>query len=644
MIEQRELWSQAESRPAALEKPSPIRWAMLLPLGIGLTALDAAWMTYMELAWNQGYATLLSLYYNVVFSLVLALVGNAVVRRVWPRAALTQPELLLLFVMGTIGTSLAMLTEYLMSSLAFPYQYLRLDSRWSGSLLPFLPRGLTVSDAQAVKDYYLGQAVLWRWSALRPWLLPFVGWGIFLLALVWTGICLSALVYDRWRHQEKMPFPLVQIPVMLTEPKAPFLRSGLFWLGFLLAGGVDFINLLHWLYPSIPMLPVKRAEYAIPGAIRPWDALNPIYYSLNPFLIGLEFFLPLDLLFSVFVFYWAGRMQGVLVEYWGSDLSSSAEMVAPYVREQAFGALMALLLYAFWRARGQLRRTEDGPPRKALTGAALGAAVMIGVLCFGGMSLTLACLIVLVYLAVALSLARIRAQYGPPAAGLLIAAPGPILYSLIGRDTLGTPGLSGLAWTHWLGREFSNNPLSPTVEGMALREQRVSRHALTACILVSAAVGYAATFGTALITGYALGHGTAHMGNTQFYFGNEAYMLFSSHLSDRVGGPHLDSLAAMGLGGGLTLLLQSLRSRFVGFPLHPVGYAIASTYSSAFLWSTALITWLFKVLLMRYAGLKGYHRAAPFFLGLLLGEFVVGSSISLLGIALGKQMYVFWPY
>ena len=44
------------------------------------------------------------------------------------------------------------------------------------------------------------------------------------------------------------------------------------------------------------------------------------------------------------------------------------------------------------------------------------------------------------------------------------------------------------------------------------------------------------------------------------------------------------------------------------------------------------------------AGLKGYRRAAPFFLGLILGEFVVGSLISLLGVLLGTPTYVFWPY
>jgi Domain of unknown function (DUF6784) len=40
----------------------------------------------------------------------------------------------------------------------------------------------------------------------------------------------------------------------------------------------------------------------------------------------------------------------------------------------------------------------------------------------------------------------------------------------------------------------------------------------------------------------------------------------------------------------------------------------------------------------------GFCCAAPFFLGLILGEFVVGSLISLLGVLTGTPTYVLWPY
>jgi len=71
---------------------------------------------------------------------------------------------------------------------------------------------------------------------------------------------------------------------------------------------------------------------------------------------------------------------------------------------------------------------------------------------------------------------------------------------------------------------------------------------------------------------------------------------------------------------------------------------VGSTYISYYIWSTALLVWVFKLFLLRYAGLKGYYRAAPIFLGLLLGECVVGSIIAIIGVVLGTHLYVLWPY
>ncbi|MCC6441997.1 MAG: hypothetical protein IT210_00930 [Armatimonadetes bacterium] len=641
---------RAEERWAeAGDAGEKVRWGRMLVLGGGLAALNAVWMTSMEILWNQGYSTILSLYYNVVFTLTVLLVINAALKRWRPRTALTRSELLVLFVMAAIGTSIATLTAYLVSALAFPYRFGNLDSRWATDLLPYLPRSLTVSDPQAAKDYYLGNADLWRWASLKPWLLPFAGWGLFMLALVWTGICLSALTYNQWRRQERLAFPLNQIPIMMTEEKASFFRSGLFWVGFALAAGIDILNALNKLYPFVPGLPVKRQSLEILGMSRPWSALSFTYYSWNPFLIGLEYFLPLDLLFSLFFFYWTGRFQGLLLDFWGIEMGNAAEMVAPYMREQAFGALIALLVFALWVARGRWRESWERfqtilPLRRALWGSGAGAAAILAILVMAGMPFYVAAPFVIILLAVALSLARIRAQYGPPAAGLLLAAPGPVLYALMGRAGIGSQGLAGIALAHFAGREFCSHPMPPTLEGFALAEKRFSARRLIGAILLSALAGYAATFLTALVTGYSSGHGTAKVSGTQMYFGNEAYAVFSSRLSDPVAGPHADSLGAVGLGFGLTFLLQSLRTRFVAFPLHPVGYAIASSYSSTFIWSTALITWLVKLLILRYTGLKGYYRAAPLFLGLLLGEFIIGSLISLLGVLLHIPMYVFWPY
>ncbi|MBI3944369.1 MAG: hypothetical protein HY321_00460, partial [Armatimonadetes bacterium] len=310
---------------------------------------------------------------------------------------------------------------------------------------------------------------------------------------------------------------------------------------------------------------------------------------------------------------------------------------------------LALLFFSFWTMRGRWRESWRKyrplvPIASAGIGAAVGAAMMLAVLCLAGMPLPVAVLFVAIYVAVALSLARIRAQYGPPAAGLFLAAPVPVLYSILGHDGLGARGLSSLSLTHWIGREFCGSPQPATLEGFALLEGRCSPRFTIAGIALAAMVGYAAAFGTVLATAYRQGMSTGKVAGVELWFGWEAFKTFSSRLQDAVSGPHLDSLFAMGAGGAITLLLQALRTRMVSFPLHPVGYAIGSTWVSTTLWSTAIITWTIKSVVLRYGGLRGYYRAAPFFWGLLLGEFLVGSVVSLYGVLTGTPTYVFWPY
>jgi hypothetical protein len=46
--------------------------------------------------------------------------------------------------------------------------------------------------------------------------------------------------------------------------------------------------------------------------------------------------------------------------------------------------------------------------------------------------------------------------------------------------------------------------------------------------------------------------------------------------------------------------------------------------------------WLFKSLVVRYSGLKGYRRASPVFLGLVLGEAFIAGFWAVVGLFSGK--------
>ena len=131
------------------------------------------------------------------------------------------------------------------------------------------------------------------------------------------------------------------------------------------------------------------------------------------------------------------------------------------------------------------------------------------------------------------------------------------------------------------------------------------------------------------VRGYALG------------LARESYSRLQNWL-DYPSGPDNAILGQMGIGLTLTVLLMIMRRRFLGFPFHPVGYAVAGSWTMSWLWFSVFLSWLVKYLLLRGGGLKLYQKSAPFFLGLMLGQFVTGSLWSLLGVVTDQLTYGFF--
>lgn len=649
-----------------------------LLLGFLLVPVNVYWMLYMEVVWNQGYATLLSLYFNVLFTLLALVLINAFLRRLWPGRALRQQELLVVFVMLNIGTSLAIFLEYLVPVMVYPYRFATPENQWERLIWPYLPSWLTVSDPTAVKLYYEGHAVLETWAHLRPWLKPLLLWSGFTLLVVWVMVCLNALLRRQWTEHERLGYPIVRIPLEITaERDAPF-RAGLFWGGFLLAAGIDLLNGLSFLYPFLPSLSVKRqAFFPLQGAARPWNAVHLVTYAFHPFAIGLGYFLPQDLLFSSWFFYWFAKAQSVGAaaigwDDWDGDLYFR---IAPYLNEQSCGAMLGLVLFALWALRRSRRTGAHGrrhllradesvstpphthtsipPPsadeplscRAASLGAALGFLLLVGFMVMAGMSLWVAGLFFGLFFALSLAVTRMRAQFGPPASGLFLTAPNRVLYNGLGVDLLGPRNLTALTYLHWLHRMYSGSPMPHQLEAFKLAEQQNLRYrGMVGAILLAALVSIPFSFWTVLHLSYDLGQDTAATAQTQNYFGREPLVTLQSLLQRPHGGPDWGAVTAVVVGCLFTLFLMVMRTRFLWWPFHPVGYALTSAYATHILWLSMLLAWIIKSLVVRYGGLRFYRRGMPFFLGLLLGEFVVGSAWGLIGVACRRRTYVFWPY
>ena len=76
----------------------------------------------------------------------------------------------------------------------------------------------------------------------------------------------------------------------------------------------------------------------------------------------------------------------------------------------------------------------------------------------------------------------------------------------------------------------------------------------------------------------------------------------------------------MAVGAVTTLALAALRSRFLWWPLHPIGYMIANSWGMHLNWGSFTLGWVVKVALLRWGGLRTFRRAVPFFIGMVVGD------------------------
>ena len=89
----------------------------------------------------------------------------------------------------------------------------------------------------------------------------------------------------------------------------------------------------------------------------------------------------------------------------------------------------------------------------------------------------------------------------------------------------------------------------------------------------------------------------------------------------------------------MTVLLMVMRTRFIWWPLHPAGYAVSSSYSMRAFWGLFIIAWVCKWAIVRWGGVRGLRTATPFFMGMILGQMVVGSLWTIVGVILGTRVF-----
>jgi hypothetical protein len=618
-----------------------------------LMPVSALWVVQSELIWYTGHSTAISLFFHVTFIILLLSLLNLWIEKKWPRAALTPGEILTIYMMLSIGGTLCShdLLQVMMPMLTFPKLAANPMNRWDELILPFVKKWAIVTDMEAVIGMAVGNAWLYRASILVAWAKPLLFWGAFTLTLMMSLLFLNCLFRQPWTEKERLSFPIIQIPLLIAANLRSLLQSKLFWLGFGITAVIDIINGFSFLYPSIPEIPIVEAfEFRNYFVERPWSAISTTTVNLYPFVIGLTFFLPTDLAFSCWFFFIAFKMEQVAA----SALGIRELPGFPFAVEQSAGAYIALGLLAIWLSRRHFAavwRTILGKPGGAdesaepirYRTAVFGLFVCFVLLVVFGMSLgaTLGVMIVffLIFFLYSIAIARMRAELGPPAHDLHNMGPDMLIHNAIGTDALGKGNVATFSLFYWFNRAYRAHFSAHSIEGFKIAQiTRITSRSMMKAMMIALVVGLISAFWALLHSLYV--HG---------YSGRQAGDAFASEAWNRMAGwvsfpqdPEIAATVAAGVGLLFALFLGFMRTSFSWWVWHPVGYATCSSWSMDKLWACLFIGWLAKAIITRYGGAVAYRKAMPFFVGLVLGEFVVGSLWCIWGAIFSQPVYHFW--
>jgi hypothetical protein len=569
-----------------------------------------------------------------------------VLRKVSPTLVLNRAELLVIYTCVSIGSGLAGVDRIfvLVPLIGHAHWFASVENDWTGLFHRYIPQWLAISNKRVLEGYYYGFSTIYTSANFRAWLPIVLWWSACIVALHLEKMCINIMLRKQWVESERLSYPIIQLPLEMTQPHGRFFRTPWMWVGLGIGALIDIINGLHFLFPVIPGLGGGLYDLRILFTERPWNAIGWSPIALFPFGVGLSFFIPLDLSFSCWAFWLIWRVERIL----GAVMGWRGLPRFPYEAEQSHGAYIGLCIVALWMSRRHLkqvarqifnRNRQRSPSDEPISYRAAWLGMMIGLTCIGffcikaGMSLWVIALFFAIWLAISVAITRLRAELGSPVHDLHFIGPDEILPRMFGVRRLGPANLTGFSYLYFLNRAHRSHGMPHQLEGFKLADGAgIPLRRFAILMMCASALGAISSFWAFLTLDYWDG-GSSWQGNESF--GRLERWLSFAAPSD------VPALGFIGLGFGLTILLAAMRMRFLWWNLHPVGYAISGSWAINPMIGSIFVGWLLKWIVLKYGGIRWHRAAIPCFLGLVLGEFLVGTFWSLFGIILDQPMYRF---
>lgn len=579
-----------------------------------------------------------------VVVLFLLLVGlNGALRRLSPRLSLGREELLYAYCAALFCAALPSsgFVGFLPAVVAGPTYFATSVNRWEELFLKHLPPWMNLKDRWAAELLYRGLR-RGEFIPLTVWLLPLLFWCFFALLYFLAVYCLGLMLRRRWIEEERLSFPLAQVPLTLTAQNGSkslpseggLFGDLLFWAG--LAGPL-LIHSLNCLSTYIPLLPHVRLT-ALPifaGLTEPpFEVLSGETLSLYFSIVGVGYLVTAEISFSFWFFYFLHLARKVALRWMGFKAGLGVGGITPLSRAQEVGAFLTLALVLL------LPLLKSREARRTGRWFLLLNAMLIGALWASGMSPLMALSILSVWYCVHVVLARIVNAGGVMLVECSFVPWDPLIY-VAGLRGVGVKNLTLMGPLQQLFMfDQVTVPLPYTLDCFKIAHSAGLRlrhlHTLIwACFPL--AVGISVVSSMLLLHS----HGAANL--TPWFTSTEPVWPLRKLEGWVSNPPGTDWFALLNIliGAGMTGGLLWLHRRFPWWPLHPIGFVMASTHTMRTMWFSLLLGWLFHVSILRYGGHNLFRRLRPFFIGLIIGELFAAGLWTGIGALTGRSHPIF---
>ncbi len=654
---------EAENKAPIVQK---IRWRAIV-LGSSL-ALLICLITPFNNAYKQGTPLggghfPLAPFYFLVWMIVI----TALLRWLFKgRNLITGKELLVTWALMVLLSGIAWtgLARTFFINLTAPYHFATVENRWGEVLHPLLPDSWFPQNPESITNFYNGlvggRQMSWLevltnipWDA---WMRPLAGWIVFILLCYFVMACLVSLLSKQGIYHERINFPLLRVPLLIQEAFDNNQIGRFFGNRFLLVGMtipilLHLMNGLSFYNPSIPSIPTLILAGKYFSKVGLFSGFYKLKIYIYPAFIGFAFLTSKQISFSFWFFYIAGALLFGVLSLMGANIPAGALGVTfgPTISRpeemQMIGAYLVFFVFIAWLARfhfmdilkmGFGLKKSAAPEDEWLSTATAFWGVVLGglaIVCwcyFAGVPFLFSFLVVAALFLFMLVATRVICQ-GGIAYFTLTAAPMDGLMVFFGPKAFTHIGLVVTAILQKVLFVDLRESLMPSLFHVRkISDGTGSNRRIFAAIMITLLLGILVSFLAMLALCYKFG-----VRELQFDWASRTTLTVYDNLFSIIESPVEQGHWVMSfilVGAVLMMVLVICYHRFYWWPIHPIGYLTAYSSAMWYLWFCFFVGWLCNALCMRYGGVILYRKVRFFFIGLIIGDFMMAGSWAVFGL------------